>query len=129
MSRKLTYAVALVLSTGLSGCSSIGQPGSVTIAGRGAVLTGEHGDPLLDTGEFSKRVPKEWAMGYHKGISDAGWRDYWSLQDAQALRPKPSNNNNGNEGHINYYPISVPEGVDGDGVIRAPRNVVVPITE
>ena len=97
----------------------------MTIQGRGAGLLSQHGDPLMDTGEFAKPVPKEFAMGYQKGQADAGWREYWSMQDQQAIpRQTPSN-----EGHINYYPVTIPEGTDGDGVNHAPREVVVPIVE
>ena len=108
-----------------AGCSTPGQPGSVTIEGRGAGALSQRGDPLMDTGQYAKKVPKEYAMGYAKGISDAGWREYWRMQDQQAIpRQTPSNG-----GHINYYPVTIPEGTDGDGVNHAPREVVVPIVE
>jgi len=107
---------------GLVGCSSIQQRGTVTMAGRGAAELTDRGDPLMGTGVYAKDVPKEFAMGYAKGVSDETKREYWAVQDAQQAPPSGS-------GKTVYYDLTIPEHKDQDGVDRAQRQVVVPIVE
>jgi hypothetical protein len=110
-----------------AGCSSIGQRGTVTIQGRGVKELTQRGDQLMSTGKYAqKEVTPDYAAGYQKGIGDAGWREYWSLQDAQAT---PRQNGASVEGHTNFYPIEVPESIDAEGVKHAPRQVSVPVVE
>lgn len=119
--------ILLGLTALCAGCSSIGQRGSVTIQGRGASILSQKGDQLMSTGVYARKdVTPDFAAGYHKGIEDAAWREYWSMQDQQAV---PRQNASGSEGHVNYYPVTIPEGTDANGVIRASREVTVPITE
>jgi hypothetical protein len=112
----------MILAGLLSGCSSVQQKGTVTMQGRGAAALTDTGDPLLGTGVYAKQVPKEFAAGYAKGISDATKREYWALQDSQQ---KPSNA----AGKTMYYNVTIPAHTDQDGVQRAERQVIVPIVE
>jgi hypothetical protein len=124
----MTIRSLIAVSAGLClcSCSSIERRGEVTIAGRGVKYLTENGDPVMETGTFAKRnVSPEYAGGYAHGISDQIKREYWSMQDAPAPPPKPSNQ----EGKPIYYNIPIPEGTDKDGVKRAPREVTVPIVE
>ena len=115
---RLIYPWACVL---LASCSSVQQRGTVTIEGRGAQLLTERGDPLMDTGIYAKRVSKDFATGYEKGISDTVHREYWDQVDSQAAnRP---------EGRTVLYDATLPERTDADGVRRVQRTVVVPIVE
>jgi hypothetical protein len=115
-----------ILSITLScccGCSSVQQRGTVTMHGRGAELLTDRGDPLMGTGVYAKKdVPKEFAMGYAKGISDEVKRQYWALQDSQQ---QPSTA----AGKPVYYDMTIPEHQDAEGVKRAQRQVIVPIVE
>jgi hypothetical protein len=131
----------------LCACSSIQKRGAVTIQGRGTQGLTDIGDPLLGTGKYAeKQVPKEYAMGYAKGISDQVQREYWQMQDEVSSRRAPYRGdspsggvegyshsrdpqNAPSDGTIHYYRITLPESVDPDGVRHAPRDVTVPINE
>jgi hypothetical protein len=131
----------------LCACASFQKQGTVTIQGRGTEKLTEIGDPLLGTGKYAeKNVPKEFAMGYAKGISDQVQREYWQMQDEVSSRRAPyrgDGNGGGVEGYSrsrdqnatpaegtpHYYRITLPESVDPDGVRHAPRDVTVPIVE
>jgi hypothetical protein len=129
------FALA-ALAAATSACTHIGQPGTVTIYGRGAELLGKDGSPLLDSGRHARQVPNEWAAGYaQRGIDDA-WRTYWALQDEQGAnahdRPggaQGASYNGGQDGATRVYKVDVPEYIDDQGIRRAPRRVSVPITE
>jgi hypothetical protein len=92
----------------------------------------------LDSGQFAKKVPSQWAAGYaQRGIDDA-WRTYWSLQDEQGAnahdRAGGSNGASYNggqpqDGATRVYKVDVPEYIDDQGIRRAPRRVSVPMTE
>jgi len=114
--------VPVSIMMGFVGCSSIQQKGTVTMAGRGAAELTDRGDPLMGTGVYAKQVPKEFAMGYAKGVSDETKREYWAVQDAQQAPSKDA-------GKTVYYDLTIPEHRDQDGVDRAQRQVIVPIVE
>jgi hypothetical protein len=82
MIRKITLLGVVGL---LGACSdTLTQKGTVTIAGRGAVLLTTKGDQLMSTGVYAKKnVSSDFAMGYAKGQADMTWREYWAQQDAQ----------------------------------------------
>lgn len=82
----------------------------------------DKGDPILGEGVEAKKVPKDFAAGYAKGISDHVKRGYWEQQDAQ--RDVSST-----EGRQRYYDATIPEHEDQYGVRRVAREVVVPIVE
>ena len=119
---KKELLLLVVVSVGAAGCSSVQQKGTVTMLGRGAAGLTDTGDPLLGTGVYAKNVPKDFAMGYAKGVSDSTKRDYWALQDSQQ-QPSAS------EGKTQYYNMTIPSHTDEDGVQRAQRQVIVPIVE
>lgn len=137
---KASNLITLGFSLCLCACSSIEQRGTVTIQGRGTQQLTERGDPLMGTGIYAKKdVPKEYAMGYAKGISDQVQREYWQLQDEVSSRrapadpaptPQGSSLPGSGQGTTHYYQITLPENVDPDtGVRHAPRDVTVPIVE
>lgn len=131
----------------LCDCASFQKRGTVTIQGRGTERLTEIGDPLLGTGKYAeKNIPKEFAMGYAKGISDQVQREYWQMQDEVSSRRAPYRGDGSGgavegysgskgqdapakEGTPHYYRITLPESVDPDGVRHAPRDVTVPIVE
>lgn len=129
---------ALFCAAALPACEHIGQPGTETVYSRGADVVGKEGNPLMDTGKYAKKVPKEWAAGYaQRGIDDA-WRTYWSLQDEQASGAhyrsetggaEGASYHDGQEGTPRVYKVDVPEYIDDQGIRRAPRRVSVPMTE
>ena len=94
----------------------------MTVQGRGSQVLTDKGDPLLSEGAETKKVPKDFAAGYAKGISDHAKRGYWEQVDAQ--RDVTSN-----EGRQRYYDATIPEHEDQYGVRRVQREVVVPIVE
>jgi hypothetical protein len=94
----------------------------VTVQGRGSQALTDNGDPILDEGKAAKKVPKDFAAGYAKGISDHVKRGYWEQQDAQ--RDVSST-----EGRQRYYDATIPEHEDQYGVRRVAREVIVPIVE
>jgi hypothetical protein len=143
---KVSNVIPLGLSLCLCACSSVEQRGTVTIQGRGTQQLTDRGDPLMGTGIYGPRkVPKEFAMGYAKGISDQVQREYWQLQDEVSSRrapgtgrpevdpaptPQGSSLPGSGEGAPHYYQITLPESVDPDtGVRHAPRDLTVPINE
>ena len=138
MTKPAPVFIALLCAAALPACTHIGQPGTVTIYGRGAEVLGKDGSPLLDSGQHAKQVPKEWAAGYaQRGIDDA-WRNYWALQDEQGATahdrppggsPGGASYNGGPDGATRVYKVDVPEYIDDQGIRRAPRRVSVPIVE
>jgi hypothetical protein len=127
---------ALFCAAALPACEHIGQPGTETVYSRGADVVGKEGNPLMDTGKYAKKVPKEWAAGYaQRGIDDA-WRNYWALQDEQGAGahdrpggPSGASYTGGQAGATRVYTVDVPEYIDDQGIRRAPRRVSVPMTE
>lgn len=136
---KLVRTLTLSVSVALCACAnSPEQRGTVTIQGRGARELTQRGDPLMGTGKYAeKNVPKEFAMGYGKGISDQVKREYWAMQDEVSTRradpapsPAPQGSSAPGPGATHYYRVTLPESVDPDtGVLQAPRDVMVPINE
>jgi hypothetical protein len=110
---------------GLSGCvSGPGVPqGDRTIQGKGLQQLTDKGDPLLETGDYARDVPKDFAAGYTKGESDQIKRCYWAQQQSQRDRTAEQ------EGKIRYYNATIPEHVDSHGVRRVEREVIIPIVE
>jgi len=109
----------------LSGClSGPGVPkGDRTIQGRGLEELAERGDPYMETGEYARAVPKDFAAGYTKGQSDQVKRTYWAQQQSQQGRGDAA------EGRVRYYNATIPERVDLHGVRRVEREVIIPIVE
>ena len=94
----------------------------MTVQGRGSQVLTDKGDPLLSEGAEAKKVPKDFAAGYAKGISDHAKRGYWEQVDSQ--REVTSN-----EGRQRYYDATIPEHEDQYGVRRVQREVIVPVVE
>ena len=117
-----TATAAAVLLTAVAGCTTTQPKGTVTIQGRGSQVLTDKGDPLLGEGVESRRVSKDFAAGYAKGISDNVKRGYWARADAQQSVGT-------DEGRQVYYDATVPEHKDRFGVRRVEREVIVPIVE
>jgi hypothetical protein len=121
--------IIFMLSVGiaclLAGClSGPGVPkGDRTIQGRGLEELAERGDPYMETGEYARKVPKDFAAGYTKGESDQVKRAYWAQQQGQQERSDDV------EGRLRYYNATIPERVDSHGVRRVEREVIIPIVE
>ena len=108
-----------------SGC--VGGPGvpkgDRTIQGKGLQQLTDKGDPLMETGEYARNVPGDFAAGYTKGESDQIKRCYWAQQKNQQQRSAD------NEGKVRYYNATIPERMDAHGVRRVEREVIIPIVE
>lgn len=113
----------------LSGCAHLSNKGGVTLVGRGAQLLHQQGDPVLQTGQFTKEVSPDFAAGMAKQKTDDVWNDYWALAAAHATTPSPDSPSEKDAVHRVEYPVVVPERPDSGGVIHAKRPSVIEVNE
>lgn len=127
--RPLHAPVALalcLLSAALGACSTAPsvERGMISTPGRGAVALAQDGDPLLGTGAEARRVSADFAKGYAKADIDNAHREYFAR-----LRANTGLDPSANGGRPTFYDLTLPERADSTGIVRAPRPVILTITE
>jgi len=132
--------ILCVGSVGLSGCSTVGQMGTLLAAGgagTAAGYLGSHGNPwwtaagtaaglgvgvLVNSSQNSAQQQK-FQDGYDQGKCDAVKQHYWMLQRLQECSALDS------EGVQHFYQVTLPAQTDESGVKRTSRNITIPIVE
>ena len=123
-SRLLWPAAALCVAA-LSACTApSAEKGLITTQGRGAVELSRHGDPLLETGDSARKVTPDFAKGYAKADIDNAHREYFAR-----LRAATGADHSEDEGRQTLIDMTLPERTDSSGIVRAPRPVVVSVTD
>jgi len=121
----LLFSAAALCVAAFTGCTApSAEKGLMTTQGRGAVELSKHGDPLLETGDSARKVTPEFAKGYAKADIDNAHREYFSR-----LRAATGADHSEDEGRQTLYDLTLPERTDSTGIARAPRPVIVSVTE